>query len=465
MLGWIPTVLLLFKLLPPQRAVIVSFIAAWLFLPEAKFPLPGLPDYTKMSATCYGILLATIVYDVQYLKSFKPGWLDLPMLIWCVCPFASSITNGLGAYDGLSASLSQTVTWGVPYFLGRIYLNNLASLRQLAVGIFTGGLVYVPLCLLEIALSPVLHEKIYGFRTTSLATSIRLGGFRPTVFMKNGLFVGMWMMAATLIGIWLWHSGVIQHLWNISISWLVIALLITFVLVKSTGAYAYLLLGLGILFIAKYFRTTLPMLLLIAALSSYVFWGASGNFTTEQSAPIVSLAADMAGADRAQSLQFRWDNEQLLGDKARKKILFGWGGWGRNQIQDELTGERKSITDSLWIIAFGTYGIVGLISVTAVLLLPAVAFCLSRYGAADYWSYAKIAPVAVLAVVLTLYMLDCTLNGLVNPVYTLASGGLSGLLLADKETGKIASDRSSLTLSYINNHRKRSSRKIISREL
>jgi hypothetical protein len=119
----------------------------------------------------------------------------------------------------------------------------------------------------------------------------------------------------------------------------------------------------------------------------------------------------------------------------------------------------------LWIIAFGTYGIVGLISVTAVLLLPAVAFCLSRYGAADYWSYAKIAPVAVLAVVLTLYMLDCTLNGLVNPVYTLASGGLSGLLLADKETGKIASDRSSLTLSYINNHRKRSSRKIISREL
>src|SRR6476469_5147949 len=103
MFGWIPFVFYLFIRFPPQRAVIISFIIAWLFLPLAKFPLPGLPDYTKMSATCYGILLAVIVYDAARLTSFRFGWLDIPMLIWCLCPIPSSVTNDLGLYDGVSS--------------------------------------------------------------------------------------------------------------------------------------------------------------------------------------------------------------------------------------------------------------------------------------------------------------------------------------------------------------------------
>lgn len=143
-IAWIPTVLYLFQRFPPQRAVIVSFIAAWLFLPVINYTLPGIPDITKMNATCYGILLATVIYDAGRITSFKFGWLDLPMLIWCLCPLASSIANDLGLYNGFSAVLDQTMTWGVPYFLGRIYLANLAGLRQLAIGVFIGGLTYIP---------------------------------------------------------------------------------------------------------------------------------------------------------------------------------------------------------------------------------------------------------------------------------------------------------------------------------
>ena len=156
-LCWIPVVLYFFMRFPPQRAVIVSFIVAWLYLPVVNIALPGIPDLSKMSATCYGVLLATLLFDAGRITSFKPGWLDLPMLIWCFCPFASSMANGLGAYDGFSAALDQTVTWGVPYFLGRIYLNNLAGVRQLAVGVFVGGLSYVPFCLIESRLSPQMH--------------------------------------------------------------------------------------------------------------------------------------------------------------------------------------------------------------------------------------------------------------------------------------------------------------------
>jgi len=33
--------------------------------------------------------------------------------------------------------------------------------------------------------------------------------------------VGAWMMAAALLGIWLWKAGVIKQIWGIPIRWLV----------------------------------------------------------------------------------------------------------------------------------------------------------------------------------------------------------------------------------------------------
>lgn len=432
MYGWIPVVLYLFRWLPAQRALIVSFIGAWLFLPQAHFPLPVFPEYTKMSATCYGVLLATIVFDVQRFKSFQLSWLDLPMLVWCVCPFASSVTNDLGWYDGLSALNQQTTTWGVPYYLGRLYLSNLDGLRKLAIGIFAGGLIYIPLCLLEIRLSPLLHRTVYGFYAReNLAQEIRYGGYRPTVFMESGLMVGAWMMAATLLGLWLWKTGVIKQLWGIPVRRLVVALVITFVLVKATGAWFLLAIGLVILFFAKWFRTSLLLLLLIVSISSYILLGASGTFSGNQ---IVSVMSTRLNPDRAQSLEFRFDNEKILSDKARQKMVFGWGGWGRSRVYDQW-GKDISITDSLWIIAFGTKGVVGLISLTASLLLPAIAF-IQRYPA-RLWSNPKVAPAAALAVLLVLYMLDCVLNAMVNPIYTLVCGGIAGLTLNQVKTSKV----------------------------
>lgn len=409
---------------PPQRAVTVSFLVAWLFLPIVIFPLPGLPNLTKMSATCYGVLLATIIYDAGRITSFRPSWLDLPMLIWCLCPIASSITNGLGAYDGFATSLEQTITWGVPYFLGRIYFDNLTGLHQLAIGIFTSGLIYIPLCLFEIRFSPQLHRLVYGYHAhNNFAQTVRYGGFRPTVFMEHGLMVGAWMMAAVLIGVWLWKAGVIRQLWGIPISWLVAALLVTSVLIKSTGALVLLAIGIVILFVAIWLRTALPLLLLIFSISLYLYFAATGAFIGDQ---IASSLSKVMPEERIESLEFRLNNEELLSDKARERIIFGWGGWGRNRVHDEW-GKDISVTDSLWIIAFGSNGVVGLFSLTASLLLPAIRF-LQLYPASR-WHNRKVAPVAALAVLLALYMLDCVLNAMINPVYTLVCGGITGFVL------------------------------------
>ena len=137
---WIPIVLHIFSKFPPRKAVIISFIGGLLFLPERTgFSLPVIPDYQGMAATCYGILFAVSKHDSQRFKKFKPGWMDIPMFVWCFCPFLSSMTNGLGAYDGLNETLTQTVTWGLPYLLGRLYLGNLAGLEEVAINIIKGG--------------------------------------------------------------------------------------------------------------------------------------------------------------------------------------------------------------------------------------------------------------------------------------------------------------------------------------
>lgn len=443
--GFIPLTLYLFNRYPSQRAVVVSIVAGYLFLPQvgfvAQYPIvQGLPPYEKLSALSYVLMLGTILFASNRLSSFQPSWIDIPMLIFCLCPIASQTVNGLSP---ISPTTQQIISWGVPYFLGRIYFNDLAGLRQLAIGIFAGGMVYVPLCLLELRIAPTLHLRLYGYHARAdFGQTMRYGGYRPTVYLEHGLWVGMWMMAATLIGLVLWRTGVIKKFWNYPMNWLVPVLLVTFILVKSTGAYLYLVMGIGIWFIAKWLRTALPIFLLVVAMSGYVYIAAEGTlYRMPQVAAFAATANADTGNDRAQSLAFRIYNEAILVKKAQRKMTFGWGAGGHRVIDYE-TGEDIAITDSLWIIFYGQYGMVSLFSFMAMLLLPSLAFCF-RYPART-WSNRKVAPAATLALVLIFYTLDSLLNAMSCPVFLLANGGLAGLILKQPETNKVTNTPASL---------------------
>ncbi len=434
--GWIPFVIYLFTRFSPQRAVVISFVGAVLFLPMATLPMPNpVPGFDKTAAACYSVLLATMIYSPARFSSFKFGWLDVPMLIWSVlCPIASQLENGLSPY---SPTLAQIMTWGLPYFLGRIYFNSLEGMRQLAIGIFAGGLIYMPFCFVENFTGPLLHLKVYGFNAfEDWGQAKRLGGWRPVVFMQHGLMVGFWMMAATLIGICLWRSGVIKKLWGWQIPWLVTVLSISFLLCRSTGAYNLLVFGIVILFVAKRFRTYLLLLAMVFYISSYLYAGASGSFS---GADTVALVRQVFGEERAESIEFRFTSEELLGAKARQKELFGWGGSGGNRILDELSGKDLVVTDSFWMLTFGVHGIFGLISWATSLLLPVVSFFTSRYSARS-WFHPKVAPATAVAMVIVLYVYDCLLNSMINPVFALATGGIAGLVLKP-ETNKVKGDR------------------------
>lgn len=425
MFGWIPFVLYMFARYPAQRAVIACFIIAWMFLPQASLVLPGIPDYDRMSATCYGILLATLIFDVQRITTFRYSWIDIPMTAWCFCPLISSISNDLGAYDGFASTLDQTMSWGAPYFLGRIYLNDFSGLRKLAIATFVGAIVYMPLCLYEARMFTNIHLVIYGFQhpSSTFLMSIRYGGYRPSVFMVSGLMLSVWMMLGTLMGIVLWRTGALKKLWNVPAGAWVGLLLVTFVLIRSTGAYLLIAIGVFTMFIAKWFRTSIILWILIAGMVLFLNLNVTGQFPRKE---VVGAMSQVFERDRVQSVDFRFMNEELLGDKARQRIVFGWGGFGRNRIFDEY-GKDISITDSLWIIVFGVNGLVGLISIFTAFWLPPIAFSI-RYPA-RLWSHPAFAPAAALAVSVVLYSLDCILNAMANPIFALTCGGIAGVVV------------------------------------
>lgn len=428
MYGWIPIVLYLFTRYSPQRAVIISFVVAWLFLPQAAIVLPSIPDYTKMSATCYGILLAVFVFDSGRFSTFKPGWIDGLMGLYCISPFISSMANGLGAYDGVSSSLEQVVSWGLPYFFGRLYLSNLAGMKQLAIAIFAGGLAYIPFTVYESRFSPQLHRMVYGYHARAdFSQTMRMGGYRPTVFMAHGLAVGAWMMAAALVGIWLWKSGVLKKFWDKPMKTLVPVLVISFLNCRSTGAYLLLVFGLLILFLGSKLKTYIPLIILVIFISTYLYMGATGYITPDRRDSIEEFVTKTLNAERAQSLIFRLENEELLSEKARQRPVFGWGGWGRARVYDDY-GKDISVTDSLWIIAFGNQGAFGLITLFSTMIVPSFLLCVSRYPP-KIWAHPLAAPAVCVAVVTVLFALDCVLNAMPNPIFTLSSGGIAGLVL------------------------------------
>ena len=419
---WFPVVIYLFIRFPPQRAVVISFVTAWLFLPLAGFKLPSIPvDYNKTSATCLAILLATCLYNVERFKVYRFSWFDVPIIVWCLCPFVTSMTNGLGAYDGVSSAIGQTMGWGVPYFLGRIYLNSFSALRQLAVAIFWGGLIYVPLCLFEIATHVNLHGLIYRF--TRSGAELRYGSYRPSVFLQTGLELGTWMMFAALIAVVLWRTKAIRQIRGIPMGWIVGILLTTFILVKATGAYFLLISALIIVITAQLYGTGFLLWLIVGGIFIYLYLGVVGDFPGQA---IIDFLSNYFDPDRLQSLGFRFMNEEMLSGKARQQILFGWGGYGRNNLFKE-GGYIITVTDSLWIIAFGINGLVGLISVFTTLLLPVLGFWFFYPPAS--WSHPNIVITAAIAVGLAMYALDCVLNAFPNPVFTLAGGGLTGVIL------------------------------------
>jgi hypothetical protein len=436
--GFIPLVIYLFSIYEGRKAAAISFIVGWLFLPVANIPIPAISTFGKIHTICFAILIGAFVHERERLSEFTFKAIDLPIILFCLSPLFASLSNGLGLYDGIAATRDQTISWGLPYFVGRIFLTDLDALKILVLWIFIGGLIYVPFCLFEMRMSPQLHMRVYGFfQHPDFSQTLRAGGYRPMVFMNHGIMVGIWMASASLIAIWLYGAGVLQENFGTRARTFLIILLLTTVGVKSFGALILLMTGLGILFLTKVTKKSIFILLMMIIPLFYLGGRISGVWNGDNLVTNVSKLSP----ERADSLGFRLANEDILIQKAMQRPIFGWGGWGRARVYNE-EGEDISVTDGQWIIVLGNLGLFGLVNMILSILLPV--FLMVKKFPARLWAGSRLAPVSALAILLVIYMIDALPDAMPNPTFMFIAGGLSSLSLQQKalspETGMAMAD-------------------------
>ncbi|WP_342069652.1 hypothetical protein [Yoonia algicola] len=433
----------LFKSLTPDRALIWSFLGAFMVLPSgAEIDLPLIPSLDKFTIPSLAALVICMTMLKQKIRLFPASMAASVLMIgFVLSPLATFLDNrapliyaevfipGMSIRDAISEALSNTIIL-IPFVLAFNLLSTHQARFNFLTAYMIAGLIYSIPMLLEVRLSPQIGNWVYGFYSFGeerFLQQMRLGGFRPVVFMGHGLstaFFGLMTVLSTAI---LWRASNDKN--RTLYAFAAIYLLFVLVMCKTAGVLVFAVLFLPVIVFAS--RTLKGWAILVCTLFvlSYPVLRAADAVPTDA---MVSYAA-MVQEERAQSLEFRFDNEEVLLNHASNKPLFGWGSWGRNLVYDATTGENITITDGYWIIIIGILGWTGYISVFGLLTLPLLRlWSRRRQPAADENNL-----IYGTSLMLAVNLLELLPNTSINTITWL----LAGLLLASSlQTGTAQND-------------------------
>jgi len=381
--AWIPIGLYLFRRLPIRHAILFNFVGGWAILPAANyartannaFPYWILgtsleSDYFITKATVIGLtgILGILIFDRASIKRFRLTVWDVAMGMWLIAPLLSAIANPDTIQEGWRGEFYQILAWGSPYLIGRLYFTDTRSLRLAAKSFVIGGLAYIPLCLLELPRGPWIYAWIYGYQPFQTNGVDRWIGYRPIGLLENGNQLGIWMATATLIALWLWKRKTAISILGIPIRSAAIALLAVTLLCQSTGAIILLLLLIPFVFVdPRHLSRTVSIVLVLGILAFAIFrignWVSLHQLVKENSAAhgVDSFLRKIGKG----SLGWRLKQDESHINTALAEPILGYGEW--NWWREGF--ERPW---SLWLLVFGMYGSVGLVSLEAVLLIPAL---------------------------------------------------------------------------------------------
>jgi hypothetical protein len=427
LIGWLLFGIITFSSRPPQKTIILLILGAFLFLPMSSIKIHGLPPgLNKTTVVAFAIFSGEILSGVKAKFPLKNSFYDLPNIIYCfVVPLASSLSNGLGLYDGVSDIVTRVFTWGVFFWAGRRYFGTPSSMRALTTAMMIGGLIYIPFILFELRMSPMLHKKIYGFFSGSFHQAIRYGGYRPVVFMPHGLVVSIWISATTTITFWLWRTKEITKAWKLPASLAWVALVVSTVLCKSANGIIFMFLGIITYFIFNRTHSSKPLRWLLLIIPIYFYLRLSGVISVAQ---IGTFMARYIDPERLDSLLVRVSQEDFFGARALLHPLFGWGWMDRAWPVDQATGAKLvQVVDSIWIITFGSSGFLGLASCylslgLGPLLVLAGSKKYKRPNESNTQPYAIDA--VILSIVVAFFLIDSMMNSALPPIIILCSGAL-----------------------------------------
>jgi hypothetical protein len=426
-----PATVIAFALLPPTRAALLVLFAGVMFLPEQiEFDAPLIPPLDKHSITALCLMLVAGYAARKSIARALPGrGIDIFLILGLLLVSTGRVlTNrdtlkygittlyGLETSDIFSITVRTILGPGILFFLGRTMFRSTDNAKDLLRALVIAGLVYLPFAVVELRMSPQWHVWIYGFRQHSFAQSVRAGGYRPMCFMAHGLALAM-LIVASVISAWSLVKGRIS-LGGIRprlAAWILTILLLA---LHSVGAAVYGLVG---ILMIRVFRPK-AVLRLVGVLAIIIATYPILRFTQVfPSQEIVDFSARFS-QERAASLQFRFDNEDSLLERALERPWFGWGGHGRNRIFS-AEGRDLSVTDGAWIVFIGYGGICGFVFQFGLLLYP-VFVAQARIGRLGEVEQRLLATTALISI---FYSLDLLPNGWFNDLPLFFSGALMGL--------------------------------------
>lgn len=441
LLAWPFVSLFLFRTQKLERALIWSVMGGYLFLPPlAEFNLPLVPAMDKVSIPNLSVLLILMFgmkERVDLWPSSRLAGLLVVGLVLSAIP--TVLTNGdpitfevlrdadpivffidqlpgQSVRDVGSVLIAQALTL-VPFLLARQFLSTDDGLRELLLAFMVGGLVYTVPSLIEIRFSPQMNVWVYGFFQHSFEQTMRAGGFRPIVFLPHGLWLALFMCTAVLGTAALTRNAPSEDRYRML--GVLLYLSVVLVLCKSAASMIY-----GIALTPLVLLAPMRWQIRIAAIFGVIAIG----YPMLRNFGVIPIDAILAQAEainpeRAQSLGYRFNNEDQLLARAAEKPLFGWGGWGRSLIRHPETGQILSIPDGRWIIVFGTFGWLGYICEFGLLALPLVLMWIYIRG----HDTSTLSPwVAPLTLVLGITMVDMLLNATLTPLTWLTAGAILG---------------------------------------
>lgn len=374
LIAWPAVAIVLYATRPVVQATLWTILGAQLLLPVGTiFKIAMIPQFDKYSIPSLCVLVGSMFATARPIRLWRKfGAVEALMLVFLFSPVVTSLLNsdpiyvgrsvipGTGLYDGLSAALSQIITL-IPFLVGRQLLRRPEDLQAVFTTLVVAGLYYSVLLLFEIRMSPQLHFWFYGYYPSDFIQQIRDGGsFRPMVFMGHGLIASFFAMTAAVAAAVLWRAKipVVRGVPGGAITgYLGVVLL----LCKSVADIVYGAMLLPLVRWAKPSAQVKVAGLLVLLALSYPLMRIANVFPTN----LLFEVSNSINPDRAQSLKFRFDQEDQLLRRASDRFLFGWGRFGRNRIHLEtwegIAGDT-SVTDGRWIITLGQFGLIGFIA-------------------------------------------------------------------------------------------------------
>ena len=426
--SWPLVVLWLLFRYPTKKAIFVAIASAALILPAAfGIDLPLLPPLDKNSITGISLIIFLFLLRKKF-QFFQPSLFTKVLIAYFITIVVSNELNtsaiitpvnyiqGLTYYDALS-DVIRFILYTTPMFLGRYFSTDLNDTEVFFKSLVLMGLIYTLPMLYEVRMSPLLHYYIYGYSPSSFFQQMRDDGFRPLVFVGHGLGLAFWLSICILAAVTLLKNKLRFTIASPKV--IVGYLFVVLIFCKTWSALAYAIIG----FIAIYKLSPSKQVKWSFLIASLIFIYPFLKTTQLIPEKDIISAIHSYSPDRAQSLEFRLQNENSLLARALEKPFFGWGGWGRSAIYSVYDGKGLSVTDGAWIIQIGLYGWIGYLLYYSILILP-------LYYAKKTFKYIEKPSdqvyFASLSVILAICIVDSIPNTGMGPIHLFFAGALLG---------------------------------------